>query len=46
MEVLECHEAALSADQAADEAKAGLTDAFRAALTGVPVVVVWVLERR
>jgi hypothetical protein len=35
----------LSAEQAAAEARIGLTEAFRAALTGFPVVIVWDLER-
>lgn len=41
-----CIEPALSAEQAAAEAKAGLLEAFRAALTGLPVVIVWDLERK
>jgi ubiquinone/menaquinone biosynthesis C-methylase UbiE len=45
-EVLACVEPTLSRELAAAEAKAGLEDAFRAALTGIPVVVVWLLERR
>jgi SAM-dependent methyltransferase len=40
-----CVEPALSDDQAAGEAKAGLTEAFRAALAGLPVVIVWDLTR-
>jgi ubiquinone/menaquinone biosynthesis C-methylase UbiE len=41
-----CAEPALGAEQAEAEAKAGLVEAFRAALTGLPVVIVWDLERR
>jgi SAM-dependent methyltransferase len=36
-----CIEPTLSAEQAAAEAKAGLVEAYRAALTGLPVVIVW-----
>ena len=46
LEVLECVEGCLSPDQAAAEAKAYLADAFREALTGAPVVVVWRLVRQ
>jgi ubiquinone/menaquinone biosynthesis C-methylase UbiE len=45
LRVRRCLEPALSAKQAAAEAKAGLTEAFVAALTGFPVVIVWDLER-
>jgi ubiquinone/menaquinone biosynthesis C-methylase UbiE len=45
LEVRRCVEPLLSAEQAAAEAKTGLTEAFRAALTGFPVVIVWDLER-
>lgn len=43
--VRSCLEPALDSNLAADEAKAGLADAFREALTGFPVVIVWELER-
>jgi SAM-dependent methyltransferase len=39
-----CIEPSLDAEQAADEAKAGLTEAYRAALGGLPVVIVWDLR--
>jgi hypothetical protein len=45
LRVERCLEPALSGDQAAAEAKPGLEDAFRAALDGFPVVIVWVLSR-
>jgi hypothetical protein len=41
LQVRRCIEPVLSAEQAAAEAKAGFTEAFRAALTGFPVVIVW-----
>jgi SAM-dependent methyltransferase len=40
-----CLEPALTREQAAAEAKPGLEEAFRAALDGFPVVIVWVLSR-
>lgn len=45
LSVVACLEPALSAEQAVDEAKLGLEDAFHAALTGFPVVIVWDLLR-
>ena len=45
LSVVACVEPALSVEQAADEAKLGLEAAFRAALTGFPVVIVWDLVR-
>ena len=45
LRVRRCLEPALSEEQAAAEAKAGLEEAFRIALTGFPVVIVWELER-
>jgi ubiquinone/menaquinone biosynthesis C-methylase UbiE len=39
-----CYEPALTAEQARDEAKAGLEEAFELALTGFPVVIVWDLS--
>ena len=45
LEVLGCLEPTLSPERAVAEAKAGLTDAYRAALGGLPVVIVWDLRR-
>jgi SAM-dependent methyltransferase len=45
LRVERCLEPELTGDQAAAEAKLGLEDAFRAALTGFPVVIVWLLTR-
>ena len=41
LRVVACHEPALTAEHAQDEAKAGLEEAFELALTGFPVVIVW-----
>jgi SAM-dependent methyltransferase len=43
--VRQCLEPALDRDLAEEEAKAGLIGAFRDALEGLPVVIVWELER-
>jgi ubiquinone/menaquinone biosynthesis C-methylase UbiE len=40
-----CVEPALTEQRAGEEAKAGLEDAFRAALAGLSVVIVWALRR-
>jgi hypothetical protein len=45
LSIRRCIEPALSEGQAAAEAKAGLTEAFRTALTGLPVVIVWEVRR-
>jgi SAM-dependent methyltransferase len=41
LRIVGCHEPALTAERAREEAKAGLEDAFELALTGFPVVIVW-----
>jgi SAM-dependent methyltransferase len=45
LSVVACIEPVLSVEQAVDEAKLGLEEAFRAALTGIPVVIIWDLLR-
>jgi SAM-dependent methyltransferase len=46
LEVERCIEPALDAAGAAAQAQAGLTELFRAALTGFPVVIVWEVRRQ
>jgi ubiquinone/menaquinone biosynthesis C-methylase UbiE len=41
LRIVGCHEPALTAELARNEAKAGLAEAFEIALTGFPVVIVW-----
>jgi len=41
LRIVGCHEPALTAERAREEAKAGLDEAFELALTGFPVVIVW-----
>ena len=46
LRIVGCHEPELTAEQAREEAKAGLEEAFELALTGFPVVIVWDLVVR
>ena len=41
LRIVGCHEPSLTPEQARDEAKAGLDEAFELALTEFPVVIVW-----